>query len=348
MTPGRQDDGRPQPASGPRVLVTGGGGFVGRALVERLVAEGHRVRSFARGAYPELEALGVEVQRGDLVDFRAVRSACAGCELVFHNAARAAVWGRYDAFHGPNVAGTRNVLQACRAEDVARLVFTSTASVVFGRADIRGGDESLPYPRRQASPYAATKAEAERLVLAADGPGLRTIALRPHLIWGPGDTQIVPRIVAQARAGKVVRVGDGRNAVDTTYIDNVVDAHLLAARALLGNPRAAGRPFFISNGEPAGLWWLIDRILALAELPPVRRSVPAPLAAGLGAVVEAVHERLHRPGEPRLTRFLAEELSTSHWFDIGAARRELGYEPRVGLEAGLERLGAWMQAPGGR
>lgn len=328
----------------PDVLVTGGGGFLGGALVRGLLARGHTVRSFSRGAYPDLEALGVEVVRGDLVDAGAVRRACAGCEVVFHNAARAAVWGRYELFHGPNVSGTRNVLEACRAERVPRLVFTSTASVVFGRQDIRGGDESLPYPRRQASPYAATKAEAERLVLAADGPGLRTIALRPHLIWGPGDTQIVPRIIAQARAGRVVRVGDGTNVVDTTYIDNAVGAHLLAARALLGNPRAAGRAYFVSNGEPANLWALIDRILAEAGLPPVGRSIPAPLAVGLGAVGGALHERLHRPGEPRLTRFLAEELSTSHWFDIAAARRELGYEPAVSLEEGLRRLGEWLRA----
>ncbi len=332
--------------AGPDVLVTGGGGFLGGALVRGLLAQGHRVRSFSRGAYPELEALGVDVVRGDLADAAAVRRACAGCEVVFHNAARAAVWGRYEAFAGPNVLGTRNVLQACRDEGVPRLVFTSTASVVFGREDIRGADESLPYPRRQASPYAATKAEAERLVLAADGPGLRTIALRPHLIWGPGDTQIVPRIVAQARAGKVVRVGDGTNVVDTTYVDNAVDAHLLAARALLGNPRAAGRAYFVSNGDPANLWKLIDRILAEAGLPPVRHSVPASLAVALGAAVGAVHERLHRPGEPRLTRFLAEELSTSHWFDIGAARRELGYEPAVSLEEGLQRLGEWLRAGG--
>jgi len=334
----------PGSAAAPDVLVTGGGGFLGGALVRHLLAAGHSVRSFARGAYPELEALGVDVQRGDLTDAAAVRRACAGCELVLHNAARAAVWGRYDAFHGPNVVGTRNVLDACRREGVRRLVFTSTASVVFGRRDICGGDESLPYPRRQASPYAATKAEAERLVLAADSAALRTVSLRPHLIWGPGDTQIVPRIIAQARAGKVLRVGDGTNVVDTTYIDNAADAHLCAAEALLVNPAASGRAYFVSNGEPARLWMLIDRILAAAGLPPVRRSVPAPVAVALGAVVETAHEVLRRPGEPRLTRFLAEELSTSHWFDIGAARRELGYEPAVSLGEGLELLGEWLRA----
>jgi nucleoside-diphosphate-sugar epimerase len=330
-------------AAGPDVLVTGGGGFLGRALVRHLLASGHTVRSFARGAYPELEALGVEVHRGDLTDVTAVRRACEGCGLVIHNAARAAVWGSRAAFQGPNVVGTRHVLDACRQEGVGRLVFTSTASVVFGRRDICGGDESLPYPTRPATPYAATKAEAERLVLAADSPALRTISLRPHLIWGPGDTQIVPRIIAQARAGKVVRVGDGTNVVDTTYIDNAAAAHVKAAEALLANPRASGRAYFISNGEPANLWALVDRILAAAGLAPVRRSVPAPVAVALGTVIESAHSILKRPGEPRLTRFLAEELSTSHWFDIGAARRELGYEPCVSLSEGLERLGEWLR-----
>ncbi len=332
-----------QPGGGLTVLVTGGGGFLGRAIVEQLRATGYRVRSFARGAYPELESLGVEVFRGDLTDASAVRTVCAGCAVVFHNAARAAVWGGRDAFYGPNVIGTQNVLNACRTEGVGRLVFTSTASVVFGRQDIRGGDESLPYPERPASPYAATKAEAERMVLAADSPDLRTISLRPHLIWGPGDTQIVPRIIAQARAGKVRRVGDGTNIVDTTYIDNAALAHLLAAEALERNPRASGRAYFVTNGEPVELWKLIDRILAVAGLPPVTRSISRPVAIVLGTLLEGLHGGLGLSGEPRMTRFLAEELATSHWFDISAAQRELGYRPAVSIAEGLERLGAWLR-----
>jgi nucleoside-diphosphate-sugar epimerase len=338
-----------RPGGGLLVLVTGGGGFLGRAIVEQLLAAGYRVRSFARGAYPELQSLGVEVFRGDLTDAQAVRTACAGCAVVFHNAARAAVWGGRDAFYGPNVTGTQNVLDACRTEGVGRLVFTSTASVVFGRHDIRGADESLPYPERPASPYAATKAEAERLVLAADSPDLQTLSLRPHLIWGPGDTQIVPRIIAQARAGKVWRVGDGTNIVDTTYIDNAALAHLLAAEALERNPRASGRAYFVTNGEPVELWDLIDRILAAAGLPPVTRSISRPVAIVLGTLLERLHSGLGLSGEPRMTRFLAEELATSHWFDIGAAEHELGYRPVVPIADGLECLGAWlrMQEPSG-
>lgn len=326
------------------VLVTGGGGFLGRALVERLLAEGYRVRSFARGEYPDLRKLGVTVIRGDLTDKQAVNEACAGCVMVFHNAAKAGIWGDYDSFYRPNVIGTQNILSSCRTMGIRRLIYTSSASVVFGDADIEGGDESLPYPEQSRSPYTATKAMAERLVLDANSSSFKTLSLRPHLIWGPRDTQIIPRIIAQARSGKVRRVGDGKNKVDTTYIDNCVDAHLKAAAALDTAAGASGRPYFISNDEPVNLWELINRILALVGIPPVTRSVPKGLAVGLGAILEGVHRAFHLSGEPRMTRFLAEELSTSHWFDISAARKDLGYQPVVSMEEGLKRLGAWLQA----
>ncbi|HOF05191.1 MAG TPA: NAD-dependent epimerase/dehydratase family protein [Syntrophales bacterium] len=325
------------------VLVTGGGGFLGGAIVSHLLAGGYAVRSFARGDYPELRRRGVTVIRGDLTDAGAVQRACEGCAVVFHNAARAGVWGDFDSFYRPNVLGTKNILAACVQTGVARMVFTSSASVVFGAADMAGVDESVPYPDRPRSPYTATKAEAERMVLAANGPGLKTLSLRPHLIWGPGDTQIIPRILAQARAGKILRVGDGKNIIDTTYIDNAAAAHLLAARALAENPRAAGRAYFISNGEPVNLWDFVNRILALAGIPPVRRGIPKTVAVLLGAVIEKIHLALRLPGEPRMTSFLAEELATTHWFDISAARRELRYEPRVSMAEGLRRLQAWMQ-----
>ena len=328
--------------SGSEVLVTGGGGFLGRAVVEQLLDAGYRVRSFARGNYPDLQALGVTVLRGDLVDPKAVESACAGCAVVFHNAAKAGIWGDYDSFYRSNVVGTQNILEACRVTGVGRLVYTSSASVVFGDRDIEGGDESIPYPDHPRSPYTATKAVAERLVLAANSSTLKTLSLRPHLIWGPGDTQIIPRIIAQAQSGKVRRVGRGMNRVDTTFIVNGADAHLKAAIALETNPRAAGRAYFISNGVPVNLWELVNAILKLAGLPPVTKSVPRTAAIVLGAVLETIHGRLHLSGEPRMTRFLAEELSTSHWFDISAARRELGYEPLVSMEEGLKKLGEWL------
>jgi len=330
------------PARG-RVLVTGGGGFLGRAIVERLLARGDRVRVFARGTYPELIARGAELIRGDITDREAVSAACRGCDVVIHVAARAGVWGTYREFFEPNVRGTEHVVAACRAAGVARLVFTSSPSVVFDGRDLENADESLAYPRRFASHYSATKALAEQLVLAANDRHLRTLALRPHLVWGPRDPHIVPRLIAQARAGRLVQVGDGHNRIDSTYIDNAAEAHLLAADALASNPNAAGRAYFITNGQPLPAWELINRILAAAGLPPVRRRISRRTARIVGAGLEAVHRVLRLPGEPRLTRFLADELATSHWFNISAAARELGYAPRITIAEGLKRLEDWLR-----
>lgn len=326
-----------------RVLVTGGGGFLGRAIVEQLLARGESVRSIARGDYPELRALGVDVRRADLADAEAVCGACAGCEVVFHVAAKAGVWGPYREYHAANVTGTENVLAACRSAGVPFLVFTSSPSVVFDAGDAAGIDERTPYPRRFGSHYSRTKALAEQRVLAACCDALRTIALRPHLIWGPRDNHIVPRLLARARAGKLRRIGDGRNVVDSTYIDNAAAAHLLAADALVHNPRAAGKPYFISNGEPRPAWDLINDIVAAAVVPRVTRGMPAGAAWTLGAVLEGAYGLLRIRSEPPMTRFLARELSTSHWFDLSAARRELRYTPQVSIDEGLVRLRAWFR-----
>lgn len=322
------------------ILVTGGGGFLGRAIVERLLARGCRVRSFSRGAYPDLQAAGVEVVRGDLQDRLDVAAACSGCEAVFHVAARPGIWGRYEDFHGPNVIGTENVIAACQAHGIGRLVFTSTPSVVFDGRDMEGVDESVPYARRYDAPYPKTKAIAERMVLAANDDRLATVALRPHLIWGPRDNHLVPRIIARARSLR--RIGSIDKKVDCTYIDNAADAHLLAWDRLVPGSPIAGRAYFISQGEPRGLWELVNGILAAADLPPVTRRVPRGLALAAGACFEAAYRLLRIETEPRLTRFLVRELSTAHWFDISAARRDLGYNPRVSIDTGLQRLANWL------
>jgi nucleoside-diphosphate-sugar epimerase len=324
-------------------LVTGGGGFVGRAVVDQLLARGDQVRSLARGAYPHLAESGVQVLRGDLADPQAVAEACEGCDVVFHVAAKAGIWGPYRGYHQANVVGTQNILAACRRLGVRRLVYTSSPGVIFDGRSMVGVDESVPYPARHHSHYGATKALAEQAVLAANDDTLRTVALRPHLIWGPRDNHIVPRLLRQARAGTLRRVGDGSNVVDTTYIDDAARAHVLAADALEQNPRAAGRPFFISQGEPTPLWELIDRILDAAGYPPVTRSVPTRVAWTAGGALEAVYTLLRLEGEPRMTRFVAHELATSHWFDITAARTELGYEPTTSIADGLKRLGDWLR-----
>jgi len=325
-----------------KALVTGGGGFLGKAIVARLVDRGWQVRTLNRGAYPELSAMGVEEVRGDLADRGTVDRAVAGCEVVFHVAAKAAMWGPYREFFNTNVIGTENVVSACRRGDVPKLVYTSTPSVVHGGDDIEGADESLPYPTHYHAHYPRTKAEAERAVLAANSSELATVALRPHLIWGPGDPHLVPQIVARAREGSLRFVGDGSKLVDSVVIDNAADAHLLACDRLAPGASCAGKVYFVSNGEPLPLAELVNGILSAAGLPPVRRSVPVWLAYGIGAVMEAAYGVLRLPGEPRMTRMIARHLATAHWYDLTAARRDLGYRPAVTIEEGLARLKEWL------
>ncbi|GAA4917044.1 nucleoside-diphosphate-sugar epimerase [Actinomycetospora succinea] len=330
-----------------KALVTGGGGFLGGAVVDALLARGDDVTSLARGDYPDLAAKGVRVRRGDLADPDAARDAVTGQDVVVHVAAKAGLWGRDADFHRSNVEGTRVLLDACRAAGVGRFVFTSTPSVVHAGGDIDGGDESLPYADRYDSAYPRTKAEAERLVLGADSPDLATTALRPHLIWGPGDTQLVPRILARARAGTLRLVGDGTALIDTTFVDDAAAAHLDAVDHLHPGAACAGRAYFVTSGDPRPVRELVDGILAAGGLPPVRGTVPRPVAVAAGAAVEATWRVLGGftdLGEPPMTRFLARQLATTHWFDISAARRDLGYRPRFDVDAGLDRLARALAA----
>lgn len=324
-------------------LVTGGGGFLGLAIVRQLLARGATVRSYSRHEYPELRRLGVEQRLGDLTDAATLAKAAAGCDIVFHVAAKAGVWGRYEDYHRPNVLGTENVLAACRQHGIARLVHTSSPSVVFAGGDQRGVDESAPYPAHFEAHYPRTKAAAERLVLAANGPELATVALRPHLIWGPGDNHLLPRLAARARAGQLRRIGPPGRRIDTVYIDNAADAHLLAADRLAPGAPVAGRAYFISQGEPVETWTIINQLLEAAGAPPVTRSVPVWLALAAAWGCETLHRVTGNPAEPRLTRFVVRELCSDHWFDIGAARRDLGYEPKVSIAEGLRRLREHLQ-----
>ena len=323
-----------------RVLVTGGGGFVGGAVVRALLARGDEVVSLARGDYPALRALGVHTVRGDLADPAAVVQAATGCSAVVHVAAKAGIWGPLADYQRSNVEGTRSVLAACRQLGIGKLVHTSTPSVVHAGGDIEGGDESLPYAEHADSPYARTKAVAEREVLAAADGDLGTVALRPHLVWGPGDTQLVPRIVQRARTGRLRLVNGGTALIDTTYVDDAVAAHLCALDAVEPGAACSGRAYFISSGDPRSFREVIGSILAAAGLPPETRSVPLPVAVAAGVAGEGLWRLLRRTDDPPMTRFLARQMATAHWFDISAARRDLGYAPTVGLDEGFRRLAA--------
>jgi nucleoside-diphosphate-sugar epimerase len=321
-----------------KALVTGGGGFLGKAIVTRLLNRGDDVVSLARGEYPQLEAMGVRTVRGCLTDRNAVREAARDCDVVFHVAAKASVDSLYEEFRATNVNGTRHVIQACRELGIKRLVYTSTPSVIHGGGDIRGADESIPYPAEYVAYYPMTKAEAERMVLAANDKDLATVALRPHVIWGPGDNNLVPRLIQRAKAGRAVKVKGGPHLVDTVYVDNAAHAHILAADRLAPGSQIAGKVYFISNGEPIDMADLMDRILALAGLPPVKRQVSAKTLHLIGRVLELLYRTFAPHLEPPVNRFVAHQLSTSHWFDISAARRDLGYEPEISIEEGLRLL----------
>ncbi|NBQ57301.1 MAG: NAD-dependent epimerase/dehydratase family protein [Opitutaceae bacterium] len=351
-----------------RVLVTGGTGFLGRRLVERLLTAGRSVTILGRTPAPDLEKRGVRFIRASLEDASAVQAACAGITTIFHTAAKVGVWGRYHDFFRTNVLGTRALLAGAREHGVTHFIHTSTPSVVYNGCALSGADESLPLTTACPSPYPLTKALAEREVLAAHNSSLRTIALRPHLIWGVGDPHLVPRVLARARAGRLRIVGDGQNQVDMVHVENAVDAHLLAEHALIQPHRlgdtcggeilpgqsaqpstispqsAGGRAYFITNGEPVYLWaWINELLVALGE-PPVTKKISLRTASALGALAETAWRFLPLRGEPPMTRFIAAELAKDHWFDLAAARRDLGYAPRISMATGTAELVASLRA----
>lgn len=326
-----------------KALVTGGGGFLGRYIVEQLLDRGDEVTVFARGDYLELKQLGARLIQGDLREGEAVSRACAGMEAVFHVAAKAGYWGTWESFYRPNVVGTLNIIASCRKHGVAKLIYTSTPSVVANNQSRAGANEALPYPAKFESFYPQTKALAEQLVVKANSSALLTVSLRPHIVFGPRDTQILPRLIDRARAGKLVQIGDGSNKVDVTYVEDAARAHLLAADALKPGAVAAGSVYFISQDHPVMLWPWVNDLLARLEVPPIKRKISLPAARIVGGLLEFIYRTFRLKGEPRLTRFLANELALSHYYDISRAKRDFGYQPQVSMAEAVERTVAYFR-----
>ena len=333
-----------------RALVTGAGGFLGGAIARTLHDRGDEVRGFSRGKHPELAAYGIEQHQGDVADLDAVTDAARGVEIVFHTAAKVGAGGRSADFHETNVTGTANVITACRECGVAALVYTSTPSVVSGVGDLEGADESVGYAPHYEADYGRTKAEAERLVFSSTSDTLRTVALRPPLIWGPGDTSLLPRVIERARNSALRRIKAPPNRQDVTYVDDAVHAHLLAGDLLVvggdGARRISGRPYFVSSGEPVEIWDFLNRLLDVAGEPPIQKSVSLRTALAVGWVFEKVQALSGADGDPRMSRWIVRQLTSARWFDISAAQRDLGYEPRVSMEEGMIRLKAWLDEQG--
>jgi nucleoside-diphosphate-sugar epimerase len=344
---GRKTVGEPTAGGTPlKAVVTGAGGFLGGAIARTLRERGDEVKGFSRGTHAELAGYGIEQHQGDVADREALIAATHGADIVFHAAAKVGAGGPYADFYATNVTGTENVLAACRKCEVAGLVYTSTPSVVSGLEDQDGVDESVTYPERYDAHYGRTKAEAERLVLSAASETLGAVALRPPIVWGPGDTSLLPRILDRGRTGALRRIKGPPKRQDVTYIDDAVQAHLLAGDVLLAGGeqarRISGRPYFVSSGEPTEVWKFLNQLLEAAGLSPIRKSVSLPMAMAMGWAFEKAHALSGAGGDPRLSRWMVRQLTTSRWFDIGAARRDLGYEPRVSVEEGMRRLKAWL------
>jgi len=321
-----------------KVLVTGGGGFLGSAICRQLLASGHEVTAYQRHASDELAKLGVRVFRGDIRDGNLLDSASRGIQAVIHTAAKAGLSVNYDEFFLTNVTGTDHVIAACLNNGIGKLVFTSSPSVTHADGDIEGGDESLPYPVNYHSPYPATKALSEQRVMAANCQQLQTVSLRPHLIWGPGDNHLLPHLIERAKR-RTLRLPGPDKLIDTVYIDNAARAHLLALEQLESHPEVVGgKTYFISNDEPKTQRQIITGLLRAAGIDVDIQTISPRFAIAAGTLIETGWKLFGLKSEPPITRWSAEHLSTAHWYDISAAKRDLGYSVDISISQGLEIL----------
>lgn len=326
-----------------RAIITGGGGFVGKAIIHILLQNGVDCYAIGRNEYPELTDIGVTCLKGDIADYSFVLQHLKDIDVVFHVAALAGIWGSWQNYFSTNVIGTRNIVKASLENDVEALVYTSTPSVVFNRDDIVNGDESLPYPNTFLCNYAKSKAMAEKEVLSVNQNDLKTCAIRPHLIWGPHDPHLIPRLIERGKKAQLKIVGDGKNLVDLTYIDNVAHAHMLAADNLVTEGSASGEAFFVSQERPVAMWDWINDLFVQLGIQKVEKKVSLKSALAAGAILEGVHKLILPDKEPKMTRFLAEQLAKSHYFSHDKAKQILGYEPLVSLEEGMEKLLRWLK-----
>jgi nucleoside-diphosphate-sugar epimerase len=321
-----------------KILVTGGGGFLGSAICRQLLARGDEVIAYQRSSSETLAKLDVQIIQGSITDADLLISVSKGTDAIIHTAAKAGLSLQYDDFYRPNVTGTENVIAACRRNGIRYLVFTSSPSVTHADGDIEGGDESLPYADAYNSPYPATKALAEQAVIAANCPELLTVSLRPHLIWDPGDNHLLPNLLKRARSGKLRLPGPDK-LIDTVYIDNAARAHLLALDKLQSEPQTVGgKAYFISNDEPLTQAQVIGGLLKAAGEEVNIQSISPRIATAAGTLIESVWKLGGMKSEPPLTRWSAEHLSTAHWYDISAAKRDLAYTVEVSITEGLKRL----------
>lgn len=323
------------------ILVTGAGGFLGSYIVRELLKRDYKVTGLARNSYPEIEKLGVSFIKCDLRDTKQVEQLdLSGFDAMIHSAAMAGVWGSFKKYHETNYVGTLHLYQQAKACGLKNIVFTSSPSVVFGKEDIMGEDETLSYPKKFYTHYAQTKAMAESYVLTHSiKDQLNTVALRPHLIWGPGDPHLIPRVLARARHNKLKIIGNGENLVDIIHVENAALAHVQALEKILQTDELNGEAYFIGQERPVKLWDFLNDVLALKGLPLVTQTVSFDMAYRMGHLFELFFKLvgIERPAPP-MTRFVALQLAKSHYFSHKKAQKDFDYRPQVTIEEGLKNL----------
>lgn len=319
------------------VLVTGGSGFLGKALCKKLHALGHSVSYLSRTEASELKDLNIKWFQGDISNAAIAILATKNQNAVFHTAALAGYWGKREDYFKTNVLGTENIVNSCINNQVPHLIFTSSPSIVFNGKDLENVDESIGYPEKHLCFYSETKCLAEKLVLKNNTRELKTISLRPHLIYGPGDNHLIPRVISSAKDSRLRIVGYGRNKVDMIYIDNAVQGHIDAWYGLINMMDCAGKSYFISDDAPIELWPWVNNLLAELSIPQVKKKVSYAFAYRLGACMEKIYKWLALKGEPRMTRFLAQSLGKHHYFDCSNAKRDFNYKVVVSSEEAFRR-----------
>ena len=319
-----------------KILITGAGGFLGRYIVDLLLQKGHSVSGLGRNPHPDLINKGVTWHAIDLRDYKAVLEALKGHDAIIHCASKIAMWGDWQEFLDINVEGTKNLLNAAKNHGIKKFVYTSTPSVVFGRESIIGGDENLPYPDNSVSRYGRSKAIAEKEVIRANNDRFFTCALRPHLIFGPGDDHLVPRLVDAAKSGRLKIIGDGNNEVDVIAVQNAAVAHVQALEALGPNSPVNGQAYFIAQDKPVKLWQFTNTLLSFFNVPAITKKVPFGVAYIIGAICEFIAKLAAiKSDKLPMTRFVAMQLSKSHWFKHDKAVRDFGYRPILSTEEAL-------------
>jgi nucleoside-diphosphate-sugar epimerase len=327
-----------------KIFITGGNGFLGKAIIKMLLQQTDlgEIISVGRSPQPELKKIGVTTVVADICDKKKIIEFSKGSDIIFHTAAKASIWGKYNDFYNTNVIGTENIIEACKVNNIPIVVYTSSPSVISSKNNIINGDETISYPKKYYSHYAKTKAIAESIIINAADKILKSVSLRPHLIWGPGDPHILPRIIEKASKNKLIRIGDKKNIVDLTYISNAAYAHIKAAESLMDSYKISGKTYFISDDAPIILWEWIDNFLEQLGIPKVKKSLSINNAKRLGGIFENIYTLLQKKNEPPITRFAAMQLGLSHFFDISAAKKDFSYHPIISNDDAIKTTIAYF------